>query len=233
MVEVEWLVPLMRFQNCAPYLVRVVGYKVDKNLNARPGGATRRKWRIPDGKCESGLMSYSKLQGGSPLLCWLRTASVGSWWASIDYVLMHTGHMKSCKLSGFDGHRVGRSLTSPIVMYTRIVYGPPMDSPVCGITWKTYIRERCGPARLLTVVTNCDHSCCLHGSRLSCCQVISLERCVLIWISVTLSGMSDDLLPHPNVVIELHLGITCILRWMMIMIITYITSWLILLAWLV
>jgi hypothetical protein len=69
MVEVEWLVPLMRFQDCAPYLVRVVGYKVDKNLNARPGGATRRKWRIPDGKCESGLMSYSKLQGGSPLLC--------------------------------------------------------------------------------------------------------------------------------------------------------------------
>jgi hypothetical protein len=38
-----------------------------------------------------------------------------------------------------------------------------------------------------------------------CCQVISLVRCILIQISVTLSDMSDDLLPHPNVVIELQL----------------------------
>jgi hypothetical protein len=30
-------------------------------------------------------------------------------------------------------------------------------------------------------------------------------RCILIRISVTLSDMSDDLPPHPNVVIELHL----------------------------
>jgi hypothetical protein len=33
----------------------------------------------------------------------------------------------------------------------------------------------------------------------------SLVSCILIQISVTLSDMSDDLLPHPNVVIELHL----------------------------
>jgi hypothetical protein len=32
----------------------------------RPGGATRGKWRILDGKVESGLMSDSELQGGSP-----------------------------------------------------------------------------------------------------------------------------------------------------------------------
>jgi hypothetical protein len=31
------------------------------------------KWRILDGKVESGLMSDSKLQGGSPRLCRLRT----------------------------------------------------------------------------------------------------------------------------------------------------------------
>jgi hypothetical protein len=31
-------------------------------LYARPGGATRRKWRIPDGKVESGLFSYSELR---------------------------------------------------------------------------------------------------------------------------------------------------------------------------
>jgi hypothetical protein len=40
------------------------------------GGATRGKWRILDEKVESGLMSYSELQGGSACLCRLRTASV-------------------------------------------------------------------------------------------------------------------------------------------------------------
>jgi hypothetical protein len=29
--------------------------------NFRPGGVTRGKWRIPDGKGESGLFSYSEL----------------------------------------------------------------------------------------------------------------------------------------------------------------------------
>jgi hypothetical protein len=42
----------------------------------RPGGATRGKWGILDEKDESGLMSDSELQGGSPRLCRLRTASV-------------------------------------------------------------------------------------------------------------------------------------------------------------
>jgi uncharacterized protein YndB with AHSA1/START domain len=30
--------------------------------NVRPGGATRGKWRISDGKVESGLFSYSELR---------------------------------------------------------------------------------------------------------------------------------------------------------------------------
>jgi hypothetical protein len=47
-----------------PLLDRVIGYKVDKNLNLRLG-----KWRIPDGKVESGLRSYSELLGGSPRPC--------------------------------------------------------------------------------------------------------------------------------------------------------------------
>jgi hypothetical protein len=42
-------------------LVRVVGYKVDENINSRLGEATRGKWRILYGKGESGLMSDSKL----------------------------------------------------------------------------------------------------------------------------------------------------------------------------
>jgi hypothetical protein len=38
----------------------------------RLGGATRRKWRLLDGKVESGQISDSELQGGSPRLCQLR-----------------------------------------------------------------------------------------------------------------------------------------------------------------
>jgi hypothetical protein len=36
--------------------------------------------------------------------------------------------MESHKLSRFDDRRVGQYLTPPTVMYTEIVYGPPMDS---------------------------------------------------------------------------------------------------------
>jgi hypothetical protein len=93
-------------------------------------------------------MSDSELQGGSPRLCRLRTASIESRWASIYYVLTHTRHVESRKLSSFDGRWVGRSFTSLVVIYTGIVYGPPTDSLACGITWKTYTRERCDPARL-------------------------------------------------------------------------------------
>jgi hypothetical protein len=39
----------------------------------RPDVATRGKWGILDGKVESGLMSDSELQGGSPHLCRLMT----------------------------------------------------------------------------------------------------------------------------------------------------------------
>jgi hypothetical protein len=41
--------------------IRVVGSKVDQNLNPRPGGITRGKWRILDGKGESDLISDSEL----------------------------------------------------------------------------------------------------------------------------------------------------------------------------
>jgi hypothetical protein len=39
----------------------------------RPDGTIRGKWRILDVKVESGVMSDSELQGGSPRLCRLRT----------------------------------------------------------------------------------------------------------------------------------------------------------------
>jgi hypothetical protein len=52
----------------------------------------------------------------------------------------------------------------------------------------------------------------------------------LIRISTTLSDMSDDLPPHPNVVIELNLFYTCLMGQMLIMLITYINFCLIILA---
>ncbi len=67
-----------------------------------PDGATRGKWGILDGKVESGLMSDSELQGGSPRLCRLRTDHLAPV-NKIDYVLAHTGFMGSRKLSSFDG----------------------------------------------------------------------------------------------------------------------------------
>jgi hypothetical protein len=68
----------------------------------RSGGATRGKWRILDVKVESGRMSDSELQGGSPHLCQLRTHHLAPV-NKIDYVLAHTGFMGSRKLSSFDG----------------------------------------------------------------------------------------------------------------------------------
>jgi hypothetical protein len=66
---------------------------------------------------------------------------------------MDTSYMEPYKRSSFNGHWVGRSLTSLVVMHTGIVYVPPTDSPACGIAWKTYTRERCDPTWLF--------DCCL------------------------------------------------------------------------
>jgi hypothetical protein len=145
------------------------------------------------GMSESGLFSYSEFQGGSPYPCRLRTNCLSPL-SKFDYVLAHAGHMESCKLSSFDGHRVGWSLTSPVVMHIRIVYGPPTDSLMCGIMWKTYTREGCDPVNSLIIVANCEHSWCLRGSRVSCCQVISLARCELTRVCVNLSDMGDTCL---------------------------------------
>jgi hypothetical protein len=50
---------------------------------------------------------------GSPCLCWLRTASIGPWGTSVNYVLAHMGFMRSQKLISFVGHRDGSYPTIP------------------------------------------------------------------------------------------------------------------------
>jgi hypothetical protein len=54
------------------------------------------------------------------------------------------------------------------------------ELPIEVFAWKMAI-GKVGPGLdPLIVIAKGGHLCCLHGSRVSCCQVISLARCVLI-----------------------------------------------------
>jgi hypothetical protein len=53
------------------------------------------------------------------------------------------------------------------------------DMSVDAYTRKTCTRGEVGPDRLLDRVVNCGHSWRLRGSRVSCCQVLSLARCII------------------------------------------------------
>jgi hypothetical protein len=70
------------------------------------------------------------------------------------------------------------------------VWGPPTDA-WWGIAWKTCTRIWWARLDSLIVIVNCGHSYCLHGSCVSCCQVISLAWWLLIRISTIPSDMSD------------------------------------------
>jgi hypothetical protein len=67
------------------------------------------------------------------------------------------------------------------------------------LTWKTALgRGRAGHDSLI-VIAKGGHSCYLHGLRVSYCQVISLARWPLIWVSVTPSDMGEACSLSPNV----------------------------------
>jgi hypothetical protein len=114
-------------------------------LNLRPDGATRGKWSIIGWEGRWVVCGYSRLQGGSPCLCWLRIVRSGP---LNEYLIMYWSHV------GFMGPVnwrssmivvVGRYPTISLEMSIGIVYGPPTDSSACGITWKMCIRERWDP----------------------------------------------------------------------------------------
>jgi hypothetical protein len=57
----------------------------------------------------------------------------------------------------------------------------------------------------LIVIMKCDHSCCLRGSRVSCCQVDTLQGYViLIQISATPSDMGETCSLCSNVEVLYH-----------------------------
>jgi hypothetical protein len=88
-------------------------------------------------------------------------------------------------------------------MYNGIAWGPPTDAHQ-GIARKTCTRVWWARLDSLIVVMNCGHSWCLRGSCVSCCQVISLARCILILISMTPSDMGQAYSLCSNIVMELH-----------------------------
>jgi hypothetical protein len=87
----------------------------------------------------------------------------------------------------------------PLEMSIGIVYGPPMDSPACGITWKTCIRERWDPDQPYGIVVKGCHTWAVRGrTYVVFVRFIPLQGCLLIWISMTLSDMSDSLFTVPT-----------------------------------
>jgi hypothetical protein len=98
--------------------------------------------------------------------------------------------------------------TIPLEMSTRIVYGPPMDSSVCGITWKTCNRERWDPYRPYDIVVKSCHTWPIHRrAYVVLVRFIPLQGWLLIRISVTLPDMSDSLFIAPT-----HRN-ACLLLW--------------------
>jgi hypothetical protein len=122
-------------------------------------------------------------QSSSPCLCQLRADRLASV-NKIDYVLAHRGFMGSHKLSSFDGHWVRQYLTSlnGCTLGLCVGYQHMPIEVSCGR--HALGRDRIWPDSLI-VIAKGGHSWCLHGSRVSYCQVNSLARCILVWISMT------------------------------------------------
>jgi hypothetical protein len=98
---------------------------------------------------------------------------------------------------------VGRYPIIPLEISIGIVYEPPMDSPACGIMWKTCTRERWDLDRSYGIVAKGCHMWSVRGrAYVVLIRFIPLQGWLLIWISATLSDMSDSLITAP--LVEMH-----------------------------
>jgi hypothetical protein len=94
---------------------------------------------------------------------------------------------------------VGRYPIIPLEISIGIVCGPPMDSPICGIAWKTCTWERWEPDRPYGIVAKGCHTWPIRGSvYVMLVRFIPLQCWLLICISATLSDMSDSLFTVPT-----------------------------------
>jgi hypothetical protein len=136
-------------------------------------GKTSGMWRIPDGKIgEMSIFMFRALRWLPPPVS-IKDRSSGP------------------------GEQV-RLCTGAYKMIEGIVHGPRMDSPECGIMWKTCTRVRWAQLHSLISVVNCCHSWCLCDPCVSCCQVITLQGLNWLesprypWIWVTLARCSHS-----------------------------------------
>jgi hypothetical protein len=89
--------------------------------------------------------------------------------------------------------------TIPLEMSIGIVYGPPTDSPACGIAWKMCTRERWDPDQPYGIVAKDYHTWPFHGRvYVVLVSFIPLQGWLLIRISMALSDMSDSLFTTPT-----------------------------------
>jgi hypothetical protein len=101
-VEVEWLLPLVRFQDCAPYWLEWLVIKLISSLIwdwARKLRAIM--WSITRWEGWEWIRRYSGPLGGIPRLCRLRTASCWALWNKHWTVLTHAEFMVSRKPNSF------------------------------------------------------------------------------------------------------------------------------------
>jgi hypothetical protein len=113
-------------------------------------------------------------ESGSPHLCRLRTDQV----APMNKIELCTD---ASRIYGDPANVVASIVVelddTPLYFMDDIgiVWGAPTDA-WRAIMWKTCTRVQWAQLNSLIVVVNCGHSCCLCGSRVLCCQVISLTR---------------------------------------------------------
>jgi hypothetical protein len=144
----------------------------------------------------SGLIWYSKLKGGSPHLCRLRPALIGSEWISIWNVLTHTEHVESLNRVASCAVELDDTLP-PYGCYTgqcRATHGVSAEA----YAWKATLGwGRTRPDSLTTSWTVAT-----HGALQACvCHVvwfIPLQGWLLIQISTIPSDMGDGLFAAPK-----------------------------------
>jgi hypothetical protein len=149
------------------------------------------------GRKGSGLIWYSELQGGSPHLCRLRPALVGSEWTSIWNVLMHMGHMESANWvasCAAEMEAILPYLTDVWWDSVWVTHGVSAEA----YAWKTCTRVRWALIISLTVSWTIATRGVLRACVCHVVRFVPLQSWLFIQISVTPSDMGDVLFVTPK-----------------------------------
>jgi hypothetical protein len=98
---------------------------------------------------------------------------------------------------------VGWYPTILVKMFIVIVYEPPTDSAVCGITWKTCTREWWDSNQPYDLIAKGYHTCPVRGhAYVVLVRFIPLHGWLLIQLSAILSDMSYSLFAAPLIIMH-------------------------------